>query len=177
MVVEERCQQLWTALHQLRECWLELRLTLREDRPLHDATLLVEHLGDEADDGVGELDEALAAVVGLLQAPGDARGGGRALDATHRHLAAVARAYWTGLCARERQSELRSLARRRGGEWAVWTEGVEDALARVPDRLRDVDDALRRAWLELVERAGISEQVTWKDEQHGHERVPGPQRH
>jgi hypothetical protein len=171
MVVEQRYQELWNALHQLRECWLELRLMLREDRPQRGATLLVEHLGDDADDGVGALDEALAAVVGLLQAPDDVRSGGRALDTAHRQVARVQRTYWTRLCSRERHAELRSLGRRRGGEWAVWTEGVPEALARVPARLGGVDDALRRAWLELVERTGISAQATRKDEQHGHDRV------
>lgn len=153
MVVEQRYHELWESLHRLREAWQGLRLVLREDRPSSESTLLVDWLDDRADDGLGGLDEAIAAVVGPLQSPDDVRAGSRALAAAHQRIGSVARGYWTELGSPERQTQLRSLARRRGGEWSAWGRGVDDALGRIPPCLGHVDDALRQAWLDLVERA------------------------
>jgi hypothetical protein len=168
MVVEQRYHELWGSLHHLREAWLELRLTLQEDRPDGESTLLVERLDDQADDGLGGVEEALAAVLGPLQEPDDVRAGGRALATAHERLGTVARGYWTELGSPERQSQLRSLTRRRGGEWTIWARGVDDALGRIPPRLGEVDDALRQAWLDLVERAiGQQTSTSRKDDEHG----------
>ena len=133
MVVEQRYHELWESLHRLREAWQELRLVLREDRPSGERTLLVDWLDDRADDGLGGLDDALAAA--------------------HERIGSVARGYWNELGSPERQAQLRSLAHRRGGEWSAWGRGVDDALGRIPPCLGHVDDALRQAWLDLVERA------------------------
>lgn len=166
MVVEARYQDLWASLHQLREAWLELRLTLQEDRPDGQSTLLVERLDDQADDGLGGLEEALAAVVTPLQAPDDVRAGGRALATAHERVGNVAHSYWTELGSAERHVQLRSLTRRRGGEWTAWARGFEDALDRIPPRLGQVDVALRQAWVELVERAIGQTSKPRKDEEH-----------
>ena len=152
-MVEQRYQELWERLHQLRESWQELRLILREDRPAGDGALLVDWLDDRVDDGLGDVDEALAAVVGALQSPDDVRNGSRALSSAHEHAGRLARGYWNELGSPERQAQLRSLAHRRGGEWGAWGSGVHDALGRIPPRLEQTDDALRQAWADLVERA------------------------
>lgn len=152
-MLDERYQQLWTRLHVLRETWLELRITVREDRPRGEATLLVDRLCDEADDGLSAIEDALTAVAGALEAPDDVRAAGRALGVTHERLARVGSDFWQSISSLERRRELHSLARRHGGEWAAWARSVEDGMARVPAGLAVADEELRRAWAEVVERA------------------------
>jgi hypothetical protein len=153
MTVADRYQELWARLHDLRDVWLGLRLTVREDRPPGEATLLVERVGDEIDDGLAALDDALGAIGGALDEPDDVRAGGRALALAHGRSADVAAAYWQGVGSPERRNELRSLARRHGRDWAAWARSVDDALQRVPVALTAVDRELGHAWAELVERA------------------------
>jgi hypothetical protein len=153
MVVAERYQQLWTRLHELREALLELRITVGEDRPQGEATMLVERLGDDVDDGLAAVEEALEAVRGAMRDPDGVRAGGLALSTAHERLTRAADGYWQGLGSFERRRQLHSLGRRRGGEWGAWVRSVEDSHAGFPARLTAVSDELRRAWLELVERA------------------------
>ena len=62
-MVDDRYHQLWNGLHSLREAWLDMRITVREDRPRGEGTLLVDRLCDEADDGLGAIEDGLAAVL------------------------------------------------------------------------------------------------------------------
>ncbi len=48
---------------------------------------------------------------------------------------------------------LHTLARTRGGEWAIWVQGVTDALNQCPQPLYDVNQALFCCWCHLVDRA------------------------
>jgi hypothetical protein len=152
-MVVERYQRLWARMHELREAWVELRITVREDRPAGEATMLVDRLGDDVDDALGGLEEALGAVTGALGAPDDIRAGARALAIAHERVTQVAEGYWQGLGSLDRRRELDSLARRHGGEWAAWARSVEDLQGRLPAGLTAVSAELRRAWIELVERA------------------------
>jgi hypothetical protein len=153
MLVAERYAQLWQRLHEMREAWLELRITVREDRPLGQATMLVESLGDDVDDGLAAVEEAVGAVTRALQDSEDLRGGGRALGVVHSRLAQASDHYWRGIASADRQRELSSLARRHGGEWAAWAGSVQDAQGRLPTGISAVNDELRQAWTDLVERA------------------------
>jgi hypothetical protein len=153
MMLTDRYQALWERMHALREAWLELRITVREDVPAGEPTMLVERVGDEIDDAVGAIEEALAALSAALHNPDDIRAGGRALATVHERLTRTADSYWRGLGSAERQRELDSLARRRGGEWAAWERSVDDAHARAPAHLTAISDGLCLAWTELVEVA------------------------
>ena len=142
-------QQLWAALHGLREAWIELRLTAREDLPRDGGALAADEFGDHVDDGLGAVEEALAACARLVDCELSPRAAGMAAAVTGERLAAAARIHWRELAAHERQTELRSLARRRGPEWAAWLESVRGALAALPDHLEAAETALRGALLEL----------------------------
>jgi hypothetical protein len=120
---------------------LELRITVREDRPAGEATMLVDDLADGVDDALGGLEEALAAVTKALEAPDDIRAGARGLATAHERVTQIADAYWRALGSLERRRELHSLARRRGVD------------ARLPAGLTAVNAELGRAWTRLVERA------------------------
>lgn len=152
-MVDDRYQQLWNGLHALRETWLDMRITVREDRPPGEATLLVDRMCDEADDGLGAIEDGLAAVARALAVPDDVRTGGRALAVAHEQLARVGRDFWECIGSFERRRELQSLARRYGGEWAAWAQSVDDGVGRIPGVLAIAGEELRQAWAELVERA------------------------
>jgi hypothetical protein len=170
IVVDDRYHQLWNGLHSLREAWLDMRITVREDRPRGEGTLLVDRLCDEADDGLGAIEDGLAAVARALAAPDDMRAGGRALAVAHDRLARVRRDLWQCIGSFERRRELQSLARRHGGEWAAWAQSVDDGVGRIPSVLAVADEELRQAWAELVEHAvpasiatrasGVGQQIT-----------------
>ena len=152
-MVDDRYQRLWNSMHALRETWLDMRITVREDRPRGEGTLLVDRLSDEADDGLGAIEDGLAAVARALAAPDDVRTGGRALAIAHEQLARVGRDFWECIGSFDRRRELQSLARRHGGEWAAWAQSVDDGVGRIPNVLALADEELRQAWAELVERA------------------------
>jgi hypothetical protein len=149
----ERYQQLWLAVREVSEAWEELRITVREDRPVGEAIMLVERLGDELDDGLATLQGARGAVQSALEAPDDLRAAGRALTMAHELVVRAVDGYWKGLGSIDRRRELDSLGRRHGGEWAAWARSVEDAQARLPSRLTTIAEELGRAWSELVDRA------------------------
>jgi hypothetical protein len=153
MSVAERYAALWSALHGLREAWIDLRVTVQSDRPRDEGPLLLDRLDDELDDGLVVLDEAVAAVAGALQEPDALHAGGDALAVVHERVVRAGEGFWTGAGSCERRAELRSLGRRRGGEWPAWLLGVEAARGRVPAGLSAVQEALRHAWQALVERA------------------------
>jgi hypothetical protein len=153
MVVAERYSQLWQRLHEMREAWLELRITVREDRPLGQATMLVESIGDDVDDGLAAVEEAVGAVTGALQDSEDLRAGGRALGVVHSRLAQASDRYWLNIASVTRQRELQSLARRHGGEWMAWARSVQDAHGRLPTGITAANEELGHAWSDLVERA------------------------
>jgi hypothetical protein len=153
MVVAERYEQLWQRLHEMREAWLELRITVREDRPLRQTTMLVESIGDDVDDGLAAVEDAVGAMADALQDSEDLRAGGRALGIVHSRLAQASDHYWLKIASVDRQRELQSLARRHGGEWISWARSVQDAHGRLPTEITAANEELRRAWSDLVERA------------------------
>ena len=70
--------------------------------------------------------------------------------------------YYGNLVIYERKNALYQL-RRRGREWAVWVQGVDDALAQCPQPLYEASGTLLRCWQALIEQAGtvlISAQAT-----------------
>jgi hypothetical protein len=92
-------------------------------------------------------------VTGALQDSEDLRAGGRALSVVHRRVMQASDRYWLSIASLDRRRELESLARRHGGEWAAWARSVEDAQGRLPTGMTAVNEELRHAWTDLVERA------------------------
>jgi hypothetical protein len=154
-------EQLWTAVHALREAWIEFGLAVRDHPDDGDNTLLV-RLKDEADDGYAAVNDALTSLV-TVEPPE------RALAAAHAHLDRARDCYWRGAGSVERRIALRSLGGRRGGEWTAWVPQVELAGARIPMAMTPADEALRGTWLELAAAAAGSQQIkaTRGDAEHG----------
>jgi len=79
----------------------------------------------------------------------------RALAACHAHIRDLTHAFYGDLVAFDRVDALNKLARARGGEWAIWVQGVQDALCRCPQALYEGDQAIVAAWQGLVERMSL----------------------
>jgi hypothetical protein len=153
MMLTDRYQALWERMHALREAWLELRITVREDVPVGDGAMPAERLGDHLDDALGTLEDALATASTLVQDETRPRDVTPGLAHVGERLAAASRIYARDVGAYAPQAELGALARRRGPQWAAWLTGVREAAAPIPD----LDEATQAAWraavLELVDRA------------------------
>lgn len=79
----------------------------------------------------------------------------RALAACHAQIRDLTHAFYGDLVAFDRVDALNKLARARGGEWAVWVQGVHDALGRCPQALYEVDQAIAAGWQDLIERMSL----------------------
>ena len=79
----------------------------------------------------------------------------RALTACHAQIRDLTHAFYGDLVAFDRVDALHKLARARGGEWAIWVQGVQDALDRCPQALYEVDQAIVAGWQDLIERMSL----------------------
>ena len=152
MAVEETFVGLGLRLIRLQETVHALRLTIVEDRPVDGDSVIVDAIGDEAEELLGHIQEARsgveAAVKGLRSAPD--------LDATRRALV---------LCQKQMQTIERRYAdmvsfdgvqrllglRARGAEWAAWASAAKRALEDCRSPMSDVSEALAVCWQELTE--------------------------
>jgi hypothetical protein len=119
-----------------------LRLTVVEDRPLDEGTLLVDALGDVAEELLAGAREALA----------HARDG--ALSACHEEYHRVQRRFATDLVSYERIAEIARLGRSRGGEWKAWAGSVRAGAEACRQPLDDTGEALVACWREMSGHAG-----------------------
>jgi len=58
---------------------------------------------------------------------------------------------YNDLVSFDRINDLHKLAHERGGEWAEWVQGVEDALGPCLEALYEVSQSLLRCWQDLAE--------------------------
>ncbi len=146
------------ALQALREELVGLRTTIREDRPLGGDSVLVDMFGDDADDMLGWLAEALTAARDGQQAVEhqlDLNGAWRALTTCQQRFGQIEYRLFD-LISYDRLAPLMHFGRQQGGEWRAWTSSVKAALDRCQSPIYDVNQALFRCWQEIGERAGLS---------------------
>jgi hypothetical protein len=162
MMLAERYQELWSRMHDLREAWLELGITVREDVPRDGGAMPAERLADRVDDAVGALEEAVTAATALLQDRPRSGGAAPPLARIGARLAETSRIYWRDLAAYGPQAELGALARRRGPEWSAWVAGLRQAYAPLADLQDGTEAAWRAVLLDLVDQSStaIEEAIT-----------------
>ena len=143
-----------------------LQITVVEDRPLSGGVLLVERLGNAADDLRGWVEESLVAAGEALAAvrnPLDEYKARTALANANRLFLRVEYKFLSEEMSCEQLHELMKFGRRRGREWLGWSGSVIQALTQCRGLVHEVDDALLLAWQDLSERlgsAGVSVQTT-----------------
>ena len=159
MAIEAAFAKLSTELRALREALVNLRLAAVDEKPARGDLVLVDLYGDGADELLGFIEEALAAVDEGLRAvvpPVDLDRARRCLTIGHECFARLNRLFATDLGRYERIADLAGIGRRRGREWGVWALNVKTALDSCQQPLFDVNDALFGCWLEIGERIGAT---------------------
>ena len=160
MALEASFRDLCARLEALRESLAGLRVTVVEDRPLACESLLVESLGELAEELLGEAGEALAHAEGARRAAGppfDEERARTALAACQQRVLPLLARFVSELASYERIAELVRLGRRRGGEWRAWAGTVRQGAEACRQPLLETTESLFAGWRELAER-----------------RVPGP---
>jgi hypothetical protein len=104
-------------------------------------------LAGEAAEAAGQARKAAREKTGL-------KGAGDALAACHERVVSMRRRYSQELMSLESIASLTSLAEERQGAWAVWVEGVRDALVQASATMIELESALPPCWRELSERTG-----------------------
>jgi hypothetical protein len=166
MAVETTFQDLVAKLRALREAVASLQITAVEDRPLSGSVLLVERIGDAADDLRGLAEESLAAADEALKAVGHPLNDYHArnsLASANRQFLQLEYKLLTDEMSAGHLNELTKFGRRHGREWLGWTKSVLQALdqCRKPDQ--DAGEAFLLCWQDLAERlgsGGVSVQTT-----------------
>jgi hypothetical protein len=157
LALEATCLNLCSRLRQLRDALTEVHLGVVEDRPLPGDAVLVDVFGNTAEDLIGWLEEALAAAEAAREAvvpPVRLDAAHRALGTCHERFHEVAHRYSADLVSFRKIADLRSLGRKRRGEWLAWTGSIQDSLERCRAPLHDAGIALVRCWQEFAEHAG-----------------------
>jgi hypothetical protein len=126
---------------RLRDAFLALRVTVVEDRPLDEGTLLVDALGDVAEELLAGAQEALV----------HARQG--ELSTCHEEYHRMQRRFAVDLVSYERIAEIARLGRSRGGEWKAWASSVRAGAEACRQPLEETGAALVACWREAAERS------------------------
>jgi hypothetical protein len=155
--LEREFRELCCRLEDMSRAVGDLRVCIRVDRPARGDVVLVDTLGDRADDLSALLTEASgSAAAGYREAihPIDAGGARLALALCQERFNAVAQRFASELAAYEVVSDLARAGHERGGEWPGWASSVRDALGRCQPLIDEVNRALLACWEDLAERAG-----------------------
>lgn len=143
MALDSALARLGRDLGLLSDALLALRVTVIEDRPLDEGTLLVDSLGDLAEE----------LLVGAGEAAAYARAGD--LSSCHETYHRVLGRFAADLVSYERIAEIVRLGRSRGGEWQAWSGSVRAGAEACRSPLDEVGDSLLACWREAAEPTGL----------------------
>ena len=138
MAIETAFASLEQEMSHLCDALLALRVTVVEDRPLDEGTLLVDALGDLAEELLAGAQEALV----------HARKG--ALPDCHEEVHRMQQRFAADLVSYERISEITRLGRSRGGEWKAWASSVRAGAEACRQPLDETGMALVACWREMA---------------------------
>lgn len=140
--LERTCDDLLWAVVQAQPTWeIGHALVDRYDAATHDVAGLAKEMR-QAVQGVDVVTYRL-----------DLEGARQALTLCQGQFNEISNRFYSEHVSFEWLDDLRNLTRMRGGEWAIWVQGVQDALSQCPPTLYDVNQTLFCCWQDLVERA------------------------
>jgi hypothetical protein len=157
MTMEDAFTRLPAEFHRLGESLAAARITIVEDHPLADDSVLVDVFRDPVEDLIGRTGETLNLALEARQAIEsgmDADQIRRLLIACHHKHNEISDLYHSELAPYARMASLVSFGRRRGGEWLHWSRCVRDDLERCRPVIDAIDRALLECWQELSAPAG-----------------------
>jgi hypothetical protein len=152
MSVPTALADLTDGCRQLRAELDTLGLTLREDTPADLA--VVDRLGRAVDDLGGRAEEASCGALRAAEAAArlDLVGAHHQLAATQAALTALAERFRDDVTSYEALEPVVAL-RHRGSGWPAWVQVVRQGIDRCRPRVTAVQEAHRRCWQELADRA------------------------
>jgi hypothetical protein len=158
MALDKVFRQLIDALRKLRDSFLALQLTAREDTPREGAVVLVDSFGDAVDDCMGWLEEALTLAAEAEQAVSgsDFATVRRALSCCQERFHVVERRYFADMVSYECVKDLTAFARRRNPEWRAWVKSIRLGAGQCEAPFEEVSRALMCCWQEMADRAGTT---------------------
>lgn len=159
MTLEATLGELNVQLYRLREALVNLHTTSIEDKPLHDDVVLVEIIGNTAEDLLGWLEGAIAASAEAQrqQSSGGAlRRSWQALVQCQLCYNRLHQRFATELAGYQRLTELTRCGRQRGGEWRAWASSVKAAIEECQALIFALNEALCTCWQALAERSEIN---------------------
>lgn len=155
MALEAAFGSLWRQVHELRDAFIAMQLTVVEDRPHESDIVPVQALGDAVADLIGVVQEMLE---GTSDGLGAIRTGGKlgavrgALLRAQQAANDAGRLLASDVADRARLRDLEDLAGNRGRAWGLWMAGVTEAVERCGPPLWDVQRELLSCWSELTDR-------------------------
>lgn len=161
MALEATFNLLTTQLYALLEALTGLHTTIVEDRPLDDQSsqatpALVDIVGTSAEDLIGWMMEAIAAVQETQPSirNGDLEAVRRGLSDCQVRTIRIGHCLVADLMQYERIADLARVGRTRGGEWRGWALSAKQAIDSCRQPLFDLQQAQFECWQELAERSG-----------------------
>lgn len=159
MALEKMFRELPEQIRRLRDCFLALQLTIREDLPPHGGVVLVDQFGDAVDESLGWLEDSLAAAIELQQSakhPVDIDRARRALSNCQEYFHRMEQRFGSDLISYEKLKDLTGFGRSRRGEWVGWVKTVRKGLNECGQPMDDVSKALLACWQEIAEHASVT---------------------
>jgi hypothetical protein len=158
MALEKSFQDQTRQLRRIRDRFVEVLLTIREDCPAELA--IADNLGDTFDELRGWLEEALNAAAGgekNVGHPIDLDGARRALQRCQEQFDKVDERFFSGVASYERLDDLNTMSKHREPEWserANWADAVLQGIDHCRQEIEESRSALKACWQEIAERVG-----------------------
>jgi len=151
MTQQTAFQELLQTLSRLLAEWQALAVMIREDHPLPGDSVLVDIFGDQVDNWLGLLTEAITAV---SPSP-DLHQAAEHLAACHT-ICNTLQFRYLDLISYERLQSFVAYGREQGGEWQAWVQAVKSALELGQETLFQVSTALLNCWQSVASELGQS---------------------
>ena len=159
MALQKSFRDLCSRLQELQEGLEAVNTTVDEDRPKRRDVVVATSLGDAVLAVRGILEESRAAADDACQAVGhpmDMERARRALMTCQEQFHRFATEFSHDLACYQRMTDLASIAKERGRDWASWVTVVKQGLEQCQALAEAGRDALFVCWQELTERLGAS---------------------
>lgn len=159
MPLQKTFRELSERLRTLRDSFLTVQLTIREDAPSEGGVVLVDNFGDALDDCVGWLEDGLTAAAegeAALAAQPNLEVARRALANCQEQFQRMQQRFQAELVCYERLRDLTAFGRSRRGEWWAWVKTVRGGLEGCQMPMEQAVNCFLECWHELSERAAIN---------------------
>jgi hypothetical protein len=159
VALQKSFRDLCIRLQELREVLEAVTTTVEEDRPRRKDVVVASSLGDAVLAVRGILEESRAAADEAWEAVGhplDVDRARRALITCQERFHRFAAEFSRDLASYERMTDLASVARERGRDWASWVKVVKQGLEQCQALVEEGREALFLCWQDLAERFGAA---------------------